>query len=486
MNNKHPINNESFEKQFNRYIFVWNFAIKNLTALFIILEGICSLLLIQAIGKSFNWLVYRSNDAKSTTHNEYRVLLNLLISGTVLTISFYFLYNIFTIPDLKINLISSTLLGSIITYCLGLSLFGIVSSKGTLIESVLIFSYIVKCIYQTFPELTTSTNDQINELITKTTSNFKKEFDNNIFSLKTYDFSNNFFVSFYQLNFKQFLLNDRTQESITQMIGKKINDTPFISTINHSPTVLTAISSAKIFIKMLTLNLTNSFLSLIIFMIDAVNYLTLLLVFNLAYRILVFYAATRIIPALKQSMKSGILSNPAVNGPEKEDIFQDDGEIENENEGEGDGDGDDEDKRNALYDSESEVFSLSSSSTSGKQPILDYSSQSKIRYSIDNIMTEKLKPVDKGYKPLDKARVIYSYSPCLIIAVYTNLMLLQRNEIDQNLIIWGWWMENAESWIVVNQIQFWNWLNMLLLLGLYTLELFTETDDWIECHADSG
>ncbi|GMM32973.1 Ice2 protein [Saccharomycopsis crataegensis] len=487
--------NHKFQKFLEYYIFIWNFSIKNLTALFILLEGVCSLLLIQAIGKSFNWLIYKSNDelksssthaptptSPTTSRNDYKVLLNLLISGTTLTISFYFLYNIFIIPNLEINLLSSTLLGSIITYCLGLSLFGILSSKGNLIESVLIFSYIVKCIYQTFPELTTSTNDQFNEWITKTSSNFKKEFDNNILSLTSSDlFTKNFFISFYQSNFKQFFIPMDGDESIyTKFIGKTFNDAPIINSNIHHSTFASIMNNFKMFSKMLTLNLTNSFFSLFVYMVDAVKYLKVSLIFDLAYRILVFYAATRIIPALKSSIQNGSLSTSFIPHAEpevdSEEIISDNA-IPNNSDINNDGEVEDiqELNENLYTDPQPDVFSLSSSSTTtttaipnASVPLLRQKSHNKMNHKIQN---------NPHSKPLDKVRLIYSYSPCVIIAVYTNLMLLQRNEIDQNLIIWGWWMASSEDWVLVNQLQFWNWLNMLILLGLYTLELFTETED---------
>ena len=59
---------------------------------------------------------------------------------------------------------------------MGLGLFGIISGKGSMIESSLLFAYIVKCIYETFPILSEAATKALANLFTLTTQNLKKKF----------------------------------------------------------------------------------------------------------------------------------------------------------------------------------------------------------------------------------------------------------------------------------------------------------------------
>lgn len=297
----------------------WRFIIENSTPWFTMLEGLCTILAIQSIGNTFAWL--KSNKSESW------VIVSLLSSGGIITTSLYFLYRIYS-SSIDINSLSASLIGAVLTFCGGVGLYGIVSKKGSTIESSLLFAYIVKCIYETFPELSDLASDEISLLISTATNQLRQE-----------------------VQYLPMILSD----SLTQVVS------------------------------MLTLSVPVSFQAVIEFLIAATKTITPAVLFNLAYRVSVFYSATRIIPALKSPQPS----------------------------------------------------------------------------------TRSM-------------RIIYAFSPCIVIAVYTHLMMQYSGQLANEMTIWGWWISHdevkrrAEAEIVVDPWLFWNWINMWSTLALYTVELFTE------------
>lgn len=305
----------------------WRFFIINSTPLFTLLEGLCTILAIQSIGQTFEWLKYNKSESW--------VIMSLLSSGGIITTSLYFLYRIYSFP-IEISILSASLIGAILTFCSGLGLYGIISKKGSTIESSLLFGYIVRCIYETFPELSNLASNEIGFLISSAANQLKNE-------------------------------------------------------IKHLPLIVNNDSLTHLF-SFLTLNVPNSFQTIIEFLIATSKTITPSILINLAYRIAVFYSATRIIPALK---------NPV--------------------------------------------------------------------------------PSTKSM------RLIYLFSPCIIIAVYTHLMMQYSNELDKELCIWGWWIDQAKDsggdqvQIIVHPWQFWNWINMFSTLCVYAFEIFgeqSEEDHW--------
>lgn len=492
------------------YINIWNFFLKNSTPLFVLLEGICSLLLIQAIGKSFNYLLnkrkFNKNDDNGSSNNNYiPTILNLLISGTILTVAIFFLYNIYLIPELKINLLSSTLLGAVITFCFGVSLFGIISLRSSLIESVLIFAYIVKCIYQTFPELTTNANNQFNDILKQISENFKEQTlfpinnDNYYYYsvLRHYDANKNFLINFYNMNFKHFFSQNQEQliDNASKTVGTVVttatsvingvtvpignlnsllasNTSIFFSIItkivsnNKSQKFwISFYRSCKVCLKLITLNLTNGFISLSLFMIDAIINLRILIIFNLAYRILVFYCATRIIPALKKSSNSSSvvqMSNSSSSSINKLNLSDSKPSSSKVNKSDASG---------TIQEIENDYGSNHQDKELDDEYILDIDEDEADVVSSSPISLSSNSASTSYASDLKLSSLLYSYSPCVIIMLYTNLILLHRNEIDPNVTIWGWWTDMPFK---VNQIQFWNWLNMFLILVLYIIELVSE------------
>ena len=122
----------------------WDILLRWSSPIFQLLEGFCSLLVIQAIGQLSRWLVNRSEWSDAW-------LLTLLVtSAGVVSSSVYFLWRVLQFPD--ISSLDSTLIGIAIASAIFLCAYGVVSGRGTATESSLLFAYIVLCIYQIFTD----------------------------------------------------------------------------------------------------------------------------------------------------------------------------------------------------------------------------------------------------------------------------------------------------------------------------------------------
>lgn len=355
-------------------VMIWRLVLINSTPIFTVLEGVCSLLLIQAMGQTMSWLTIYKSDSW--------LIISLIGSGSVITASFYFLYRIYVLP-FTIDMFSASLLGSILTTTMGLGLFGIISGKGSMIESSLLFAYIVKCIYETFPILSEAATKALANLFTLTTQNLKKEI-------------------------------------------------PKIP-----PSILNPISEVIPFI---TSTLPSSFKGVWKFLIMAIKTLTLPLLLNLAYRIGVFYAATKIIPSLYQSASYPLITPPKTPQPGSRQVS---------------------------------TTSLSTFTSSTTSTVLDQHSKLRTKNSF------RLKP-PHHQPPSVIIRLIYAYSPCLIIAVYTHLMLSYNGELGTELKLWPLWSSSNgggggddDIQLIVHPWQFWNWINMGTTLILYAAELLS-------------
>jgi hypothetical protein len=106
------------------------------------------------LGQLSRWLVNRSEWSDAW-------LLVLLVSAAgVVSSSVYFLWRVLQFPD--ISSLDSTLIGIAIASAIFLCAYGVVSGRGTAVESSLLFAYIVLCIYQIFTDYKpndTSTED---------------------------------------------------------------------------------------------------------------------------------------------------------------------------------------------------------------------------------------------------------------------------------------------------------------------------------------
>ncbi|EHY54030.1 hypothetical protein ABEF95_014910 [Exophiala dermatitidis] len=128
----------------------WDLLLRWSSPVFQLLEGFCSLLVIQAVGQLSRWLVNRSEWSDAW-------LLTLLVtSAGVVSSSVYFLWRVLQFPD--ISNLDSTLIGIAIASAIFLCAYGVVSGRGTAVESSLLFAYIVLCIYQIFTDYKPNTS----------------------------------------------------------------------------------------------------------------------------------------------------------------------------------------------------------------------------------------------------------------------------------------------------------------------------------------
>lgn len=122
----------------------WDRLLRWSSPIFQLLEGFCSLLVIQAIGQLSRWSVNRSE------WSDAWMLSIIVFSASVSSSSMYFLWRVLQFPD--ISNLDSTLIGIAIASAIFLCIYGIVSGRGTALESSLLFAYIVLCIYQIFTD----------------------------------------------------------------------------------------------------------------------------------------------------------------------------------------------------------------------------------------------------------------------------------------------------------------------------------------------
>lgn len=125
------------------FIGGWDKTLRYSSPVFQLLEGFCTLLVIQAAGQITKWLV---NRGRSDTW----VLFFLMLSASIIASSVYFLWRIALFPT--INNVDSTLIGVTVTSAVFLCAIGIISGRGNPVESSLLFAYVVLCVYQIFTD----------------------------------------------------------------------------------------------------------------------------------------------------------------------------------------------------------------------------------------------------------------------------------------------------------------------------------------------
>ncbi|KAH3666089.1 hypothetical protein OGAPHI_004278 [Ogataea philodendri] len=375
-------------------IKAWKLFLLNSTPLFTILEGFCSLLSIQAIGQMSQYLIKHKSDSWS--------IVNLITSACILSACLFFFVKIYVSPiDLqRVGLVSASLLGSAFTCTILITIFGIYTGKASPLECSLMVAYIVKCCYELFPELSEM---NFNSLLKFIMTEFKN-LDYQANSL------NKEFLTSIQTTFKNF----KTGKDLLDFLHFE-----FLAKSSTRDKFLLVYLKLKEFIvdvilKFITENFPKSFESLWDFLKISISNLTFSILIQLAYRISVFFAATKIIPILQPVQKSSPLSTPSSPTPVK-----------------------------------------------------------------------IAKSTSKGQKKSASSRLIYLYSPCIIIAVYTNLMIQYIDELDTQNHIWNWLIPQfgffephaPEPNSSVHSWQFWNWINIFGVLLLYFLELVSHDPD---------
>ncbi|EXJ55597.1 hypothetical protein A1O7_08525 [Cladophialophora yegresii CBS 114405] len=219
----------------------WDILLRWSSPIFQLLEGFCSLLVIQAIGQFSRWLVNRSEWSDAW-------LLTLLVtSAGVVSSSVYFLWRVLQFPD--ISSLDSMLIGITIASAMFLCGYGVVSGRGTATESSLLFAYIVLCIYQIFTD--------------------------------------------YKPN---------VSPAEAAMATAAPDFPPFPPIIMSSYTALMAALSS----------LPGALVNALDFIAAAFRAVTPSVLISLGYRLFVFYASTRIIPAINESGAHGLSMEPAL------------------------------------------------------------------------------------------------------------------------------------------------------------------------------
>ncbi|GME70081.1 unnamed protein product [Ambrosiozyma monospora] len=346
----------------NYVIEYWKLFLINSTPLFTILEGFCSLLSIQAIGQISQYLIKHKSDTWS--------IINLITSSFILAACCYFFVKIYVAPiDLnQIGLITSSLLGSAFTCTILITIFGIYTGRASsTLECSLMVAYILKCCYELFPEL----SEQNMQYLMKFMVDEFKKLDSQATTMNNRELLINIQNTLGYLNFNK-SFSDDTIDRASQL---------YLSFKDFFLNVL-----VKFFVE----NFSKSFESLWDFLKISISNLTFSIIIQLAYRISVFFAATKIIPILN---------------PVKE------------------------------------------------------TSRASMRF----------------------IKLIYLYSPCIIITVYTNLMIQYNDELDDQNQFWNWLvMKMSKSATETNGVhpwQFWNWTNIFSVLLLYFLELTSHDPD---------
>jgi ICE2 len=138
----------------------WDTGLRYSTPLFQILEGFCTLLVIQACGQITRWLVNREGgdtwmvgataNRRCELRADRRQIALLGGSAGVFSSSIYFLYRISTFPEL--SNIDAILIGAALSCAVILAGWSIASGRGNPVESSLLFAYITLCIYQIFTD----------------------------------------------------------------------------------------------------------------------------------------------------------------------------------------------------------------------------------------------------------------------------------------------------------------------------------------------
>ncbi|KAH8425698.1 ICE2 family protein [Aspergillus melleus] len=122
----------------------WDKLLRWSTPFFQLVEGFCSLLVIQAAGQITRWLVNRGGRSDSW------MIGLLVLSASIISSAVYFLWRVLQFPE--ISNVDAALIGVSITCAVILCAWGIGSGRGNPVESSLLFAYIVLCIYQIFTD----------------------------------------------------------------------------------------------------------------------------------------------------------------------------------------------------------------------------------------------------------------------------------------------------------------------------------------------
>ncbi|OAA33304.1 ER membrane protein [Moelleriella libera RCEF 2490] len=214
----------------------WDNILRHAGPVFQLIEGFCTLLVIQAAGQITRWLV---NRGRSDTW----VIVLLALSGSIIASAGYFLWRVAQFP--QISNLDATLIGVAMTTVTFLCAYGIGSGRGNPIESSLLFAYVVLCVYQIFTD---------------------------------------------------YLPSESAEEASAQ---PSIPPLPPIIMASYS-TLLHILGS-----------LPSAIYSSLALLYAAFQTITPSVIISLAYRLFVFYAATRIIPSVRDLGARALMDDPS-------------------------------------------------------------------------------------------------------------------------------------------------------------------------------
>ncbi|KAJ9156572.1 ICE2-domain-containing protein [Pleurostoma richardsiae] len=223
----------------------WDKGLRYSSPVFQLLEGFCSLLVIQAAGQITRWLV---NRGRSDTW----VIILLVFSGSIIASAVYFLWRVARFP--QISNLDATLIGVTMTSAVFLCAFGIGSGRGNPVESSLLFAYVVLCVYQIFTDYMPSSEAAAAAAYAE-------------------------------------------QQAASQP------DFPPLP-----PIIMASYSTLLHMLSSLPSAVSSSFT----FLYAAFQTITPSVIISLTYRIIVFYCATRIIPAVRESGARVLMDDPSL------------------------------------------------------------------------------------------------------------------------------------------------------------------------------
>lgn len=224
----------------NTFLGGWDTTLRYSTPVFQLVEGFCSLLVIQAAGQVTRFLVNGEG-------GDGWMIGALVVSASIISSSVYFLWRVTTFPSLDTQ--DAVLIGIAITCAFFLCAWGIGSGRGNAVESSLLFAYTTLCVYQIFTDYQPS----------------------------------------------------HAKASRAQPEPPSATDFPPLPPmLMASYSTLTAALSS----------LPSAIHSACGFIVAAMSTITPSVIISLAYRLAVFYAAARIIPAVRESGARALAESP--------------------------------------------------------------------------------------------------------------------------------------------------------------------------------
>lgn len=140
--------NDLMDSIITKLSWPWRMGLDYATGPFAILEGFCALIVIQSCGRAATSVARKSDTF---------LYLQLVLASLMISADIYLLIRIYSIPDI-VGVATATLIGAALTVCLSLGIYAIWSRKGGVMESTLLFSYVVYQIYLAFTDFQNDNN----------------------------------------------------------------------------------------------------------------------------------------------------------------------------------------------------------------------------------------------------------------------------------------------------------------------------------------